>query len=327
MSIPLVSLIIFFGITITSYLLFRPNSGFYWIFIKGEKTTEKVMKEDILKILYHAEYKNETLFLSEIERLLNTNNSKKIVKTIVALINSNLISRQQEIISLTKEGRNYGYNKLNWHDRSEVMEHKLSYKNVDNLSSQLELSYFDSQEKPIPTKSDGIVSERGIPMYNLPENFFGKIIHIKDKPEIVYKQILEKDLHIGSKVRIIGSDKFRVKFYCEGKKFVLANEVAANLIVIQLSKEEKNELDFIRMSLLQDSETGIVEGISKECRGESRRRLLDLGFVSGTKISVGLVSPMRDPRVYQLMSTNIALRNEQANFILIKKQKPDKFYV
>jgi len=337
MSTPAISLAIFFGISIAGYLLFRPDIGYYWVFIKGKKFTEKVIKEDILKILYHTEYNEETLSLRELEKSLNKSHSK-LADILSVLINSYLIVKRNDVISLTKEGRDYalkiirahrlyekylsektGYDKLDWHDMAEVMEHKLSYEDVDNLSSQLGSPYFDPHGDPIPTKSGDMISQRGIPLYDLPENTFGRIIHIEDEPEIVYKQILAEDLHIGSQVRIIASNKISVKFYCEGKEFVLANKVAANLTVVELSKEEKSDADIIRMSALNENEIGIVEGISKECRGASRRRLLDLGFVPGTEISIGLVSPMKDPRAYRMRSTDIALRNEQASFILLKR--------
>jgi DtxR family Mn-dependent transcriptional regulator len=240
-------------------------------------------------------------------------------------------------VSLTKDGRDYalkiirahrlyekflsektGYNKLDWHDMAEEMEHKLSHDDIDQLSSQLGSPHFDPHGDPIPTKTGDMIEERGMPLFDLPENAFGKIIHIEDEPEVVYKQILAEDLHIGSQVRIIESNKLRVKFYCEGEEYVLANEVAVNLTVIELSHEERHDTDVIRLASMKNDETGVVSGISKECRGANRRRLLDLGFVPGTKVSIGLVSPMKDPRAYRLRSTDIALRNEQANFILIK---------
>ena len=62
-----------------------------------------------------------------------------------------------------------------------------------------------------------------------------------------------------------------------------------------------------------------ILGISKESRGDNRRRLLDLGFVKGTKISIDLISPMKNPIAYLVKGTSIALRKDQASKILIKK--------
>ena len=52
---PITALIIFFGIAIMSYLLFRPTKGWFWLFQKNFKSNEKVIIEDNLKQLYHLE--------------------------------------------------------------------------------------------------------------------------------------------------------------------------------------------------------------------------------------------------------------------------------
>lgn len=336
MITPLISLMIFFLLTTVGYFIFKPNTGYYWKIRKAIKLNEKILKEDALKVLYHAESKFDEVTKSELEDLLEMTDSET-EETISSLQKSKLIIIESEIVTLTKEGRDYalkiirahrlyekylsektGYNKLDWHDMAEEMEHKLSYAEIEELSSKLGSPHFDPHGDPIPTKAGDMIEERGIPLYDLPENSFGRIVHIEDEPDVVYKQILAENLHIGSQVRIIESNKLRVKFYCEGEEYILANEVAANLAVIELSKEERNETDVFRLSALKNDESAVVEGISKECRGANRRRLLDLGFVPGTKVSIGLVSPMNDPRAYRLRSTDIALRNEQANFILIK---------
>lgn len=74
-----------------------------------------------------------------------------------------------------------------------------------------------------------------------------------------------------------------------------------------------------RLSDLKRGELAQIIGISPKCKGDPRKRLLDLGFVRGTDISVQNVSPMGNPIAYNIRNTLIALRNEQANLIFIKK--------
>lgn len=81
-----------------------------------------------------------------------------------------------------------------------------------------------------------------------------------------------------------------------------------------------NESD-ISQPLLSDLRSGFeaeIIGIKEDYRGEARRRLLDLGFVRGTKITIQNVSPLGNPTAYNLRDTLIALRKEQAEAILIK---------
>lgn len=74
----------------------------------------------------------------------------------------------------------------------------------------------------------------------------------------------------------------------------------------------------ILLSDLQSKIKAEIVGIKDDCKGEARRRLLDLGFVKGTKITVQNVSPLGNPIAYNLRDTLIALRKEQADCIIIK---------
>lgn len=51
--------------------------------------------------------------------------------------------------------------------------------------------------------------------------------------------------------------------------------------------------------------------------GDMRRRLLDLGFIPGTKIQCLYRSPLGDPTAYFVRGTVIALRQEDAGQIIV----------
>jgi ferrous iron transport protein A len=61
-------------------------------------------------------------------------------------------------------------------------------------------------------------------------------------------------------------------------------------------------------------------GILRELRveGFERRRMLDLGFVPGTRVEAVRWSPLGDPRSYRLRGTIIALRTHQAQQVLVE---------
>jgi DtxR family Mn-dependent transcriptional regulator len=61
-----------------------------------------------------------------------------------------------------------------------------------------------------------------------------------------------------------------------------------------------------------------VISISPNCRGHQRRRLLDFGIVPGSKIRIHMENPLDDPNAYLVKDTIVALRENQANKILIK---------
>lgn len=51
-------------------------------------------------------------------------------------------------------------------------------------------------------------------------------------------------------------------------------------------------------------------------KGDLRRRLMDIGFVEGTKVECVRISPFKDPKAYLVRGAVIALRKEDAKTIL-----------
>ena len=71
------------------------------------------------------------------------------------------------------------------------------------------------------------------------------------------------------------------------------------------------------LASLEKGQSAVITGFAPECRQEVRQRLLDLGFVRGSSISVENVSPLADPVAYNIHNTQIALRKEDALCVLI----------
>jgi ferrous iron transport protein A len=58
--------------------------------------------------------------------------------------------------------------------------------------------------------------------------------------------------------------------------------------------------------------------------GEDAQRLMELGFLPGTRITAGLSAPGGDPRVFQVDGSEIALRRETAKRLQVKLDRPKK---
>ena len=249
-----------------------------------------------------------------------------------------LVKVEGDLLQLTAEGRQYalkiirvhrlwekylaektGFDKSDWHDMAEEMEHVLSHEETDILANQLGNPMFDPHGDPIPNKLGMLKEVEGEPLSSLTVNSLGRIVHIEDEPDVIYRQILAEKIYIGSVIRVEEKNNERIVFHSEGEEFVLAPIVAANITVAELKKEVIIEEGTVRLSSLSDGEVGKIVGMSKECRGENRRRLLDLGFVNGTEIKIDLNSPMKNPVAYSVKGTSIALRRDQASKILINK--------
>ena len=55
--------------------------------------------------------------------------------------------------------------------------------------------------------------------------------------------------------------------------------------------------------------------------GDDARRLMELGFLPGTRVTAGFSAPGGDPRVFQVDGSEIALRRETARRVKIRRDK------
>ncbi|TYO95389.1 FeoA family protein [Desulfallas thermosapovorans] len=69
------------------------------------------------------------------------------------------------------------------------------------------------------------------------------------------------------------------------------------------------------LNRMSNGSFALVTGITAE--GLTRRRLLDLGLVPGTKVEVIRRSPVGDPIAFNIRGAVIALRREVAGQVLV----------
>ena len=72
----------------------------------------------------------------------------------------------------------------------------------------------------------------------------------------------------------------------------------------------------ISLDKLNLKQSGIVKNIS--CNKTITRRLNDLGLLIGTTITPIFSSPFGDPRAYEFRGNIIAIRNDDANNIIVE---------
>jgi Fe2+ transport system protein FeoA len=94
-------------------------------------------------------------------------------------------------------------------------------------------------------------------------------------------------------------------------------------IMLQLSGN-KEMLDAPLASLmdLRKGDAAILDGI--DLPTEDARRLMELGFVPGTRITAGNSAPGGDPRVFQVDGSEIALRRDTARRLKVRPVKRAK---
>lgn len=67
---------------------------------------------------------------------------------------------------------------------------------------------------------------------------------------------------------------------------------------------------------LRQGDAAILDRI--DLPGDDARRLMELGFLPGTRVTAGFSAPGGDPRVFQVDGSEIALRRETARLLTVK---------
>ena len=73
---------------------------------------------------------------------------------------------------------------------------------------------------------------------------------------------------------------------------------------------------------LSRGDAATLEGI--DLPADEARRLMELGFLPGSRITAGLSAPGGDPRVFQVDGSEVALRRETARHLTIRVEKSKK---
>lgn len=73
---------------------------------------------------------------------------------------------------------------------------------------------------------------------------------------------------------------------------------------------------------LQRGDQGILEAL--DLPEDEARRLMELGFIPGSPVTVGQSAPGGDPRVFQVDGSEVALRRETAVHLRVSLRLPER---
>ncbi|MCW8805141.1 MAG: metal-dependent transcriptional regulator [Ignavibacteriaceae bacterium] len=335
MTEPVITLLIGTGIILLGIVSFLPEKGLVARMRRTKTISKRVLIEDALKHLYNCEYNSVSCTLDSVAGKLSISEDEA-AELITKLEDMGLLISHHETLQLSSEGRSYalriirihrlwekyladetGVDERDWHHSAEEFEHKLTASDADILAAQIGNPVFDPHGDPIPSTEGILPDKTGKPMTDLKFGEFANIIHIEDEPDSIYQQLVAEGLYPGMQVRMMESNKERIRFTANGEECVLAPLFAKNITVEPIKFEKVVEGKFKNLSSLKIGERGRVLGISKALRGQQRRRLMDLGVVPGTDIVAEIKGAFGDPTAYRIKGASIALRKKLAERIYL----------
>ncbi len=334
---PAFALTLGIAFAVAAVLLFWPDRGLLWRWLRGLRATERVLIEDALKHLFDFEYKQRIANLQSLSGALSVSGNRA-ADLLRRLQEQELVALEGGGYRLTPEGRKYALRVVRihrlwerylaeetglgpdaWHPEAEIREHTISQEEAEALSASLGHPRFDPHGDPIPTAGGDIVPLEGRPLTELEVGELAEIVHVEDEPDAVYAQLVAEGLYPGMRVRVNEIGPQRIAFEADAEEHVLAPVLAANLSVLPLPKEEEMQGPFARLSALDLGDSGKVVALSPVLRGPERRRMLDLGLIPGTEVTAEIRSPGGDPTGYRIRGAVIALRREQADHVRVEQ--------
>jgi DtxR family Mn-dependent transcriptional regulator len=321
------------------FIVFWPKKGLVAKFSRMKMYNQRVQVEDALKYLFDCEYRNNVCNIDSIAGNLNVSgdNASRLLDRLLSI---GLITMNDYTISLTDAGRSYalrvirvhriweryladetGVAQADWHNEADRLEHNVTREETEKLAAQMGNPVYDPHGDPIPTISGELPKPKGKLLGCLKKGEMGYIIHIEDEPRTIYEQLVVQGLYPGMQVYITDVTDKKITFAADGDECSLTLLFAAHITVDTLSEKKIVTEKFELLSSLEIGEKAEIVSISPNCRGQQRRRLMDLGIVPGGSITAEMKSALGDPIAYRIMGTTIGIRKQHANLIFINRKK------
>jgi DtxR family Mn-dependent transcriptional regulator len=335
---PLAMLIAGLIIILTGIWFYWPVKGGLAFFARLHKNNKRVLVEDALKFIFDCEYNKINCDVNSLAGHLNISVDKS-GQLIDSLSSLELISVTNQLVTLTGTGRSNALrivrvhriweryladetsvSQTEWHDEACRIEHLVSDEETEKLAAKMGNPVYDPHGDPIPTILGELPQQKGKNLSNMAKGEMGRIIHLEDEPKSIYEQLIVLGLYPGMQIYVTDVTDKKITFVAEGEECFLT-PLFAGYITVEIKstgmvQSPKHEL----LSSLKIGEKAEITGISPNCRGQQRRRLMDLGIVPGSNISAVMKSASGDPVGYRVMGTTIGIRKQHADFVFINRK-------
>lgn len=303
---------------------------------KQKAFLEKELLENALKHLYDCDSRGSVASCESMAGVLGI--SRRIAAELEEQMEAGgLITYENDRLKLTTEGRGYalkvirihrlwesyladktGLPENDWHTDAEEREHLISEAEADALASRLGNPVYDPHGDPIPDKDGNVPPVKGALLREAAPDSVVRVTHIEDEPSEVYEQITAEKLYPGMMVRVLDNSEGKIHFVADGEERVFTRLLSSNVSVIQVEDTDVEPVVVTTLDKIGKGYKCEIHMISKRIRGQQRRRLMDLGFVPGSRVAFEMASASGDPVAFRVRGAVAALRIEQAKQIFVK---------
>lgn len=287
--------------------------------------------EDALKAAYRLHEKKKDWDSKDLSLILRTTNN--LAKGLIdALIDFNWAEKgRKDKLHLTENGKQRGNELIRahrlWekylvarrgmaldevHSEAHRMEHEITSEELEKLDNELGYPAWDPHGQFIPGPDGQTIS---LPTHSLSEAWESgsrmRIVSLNDEFSPLLAQLVALGLKPGVDVELVNRKQNILSLRIEDKNIPIAETAANHIFVVPspILPIPLGELPVGSRAKVTDIQGG----------GKHQRRMLDMGFVPGAEISVIRKAPLGDPAEYRVKGTTVALRQKDADTILVEE--------
>jgi len=198
------------------------------------------------------------------------------------------------------------------HTEAHYQEHQMTAEELEELDTELGYPAWDPHGHSIPASGSRVPSpagrsllEVGIPGSRL------RIVRLDDEPVELLGQLVALGLKPGIDIEILSLESSLLRLRLDENVVPLSHTAAEHVFVVPAPAQ------LVPLGTLQvGNRARVVELIGS---GKLQRRMLSMGFVPGSEVAVIREAPLGDPLQYRVKKANIALRQDEANTLLVEK--------
>ncbi len=198
------------------------------------------------------------------------------------------------------------------HAEADRREHEITPQEMKSLDIELGYPAWDPHGHAIPAHGSKIPSPQGHPLseVSIPGRRM-RILSLDDEPAPLLAQLITLGLKPGVVVEVREQQSDLLQLRLDSNIIPLAMAAARHVFVIP-----EPALVVPMGELPVGSRVRVVE---IEGSGKHQRRMLDMGFVPGAEVTVIRKAPLNDPTEYGVKDTAVALRQKDANSLLVEE--------
>jgi len=294
-------------------------------------TYRPVEAEDVLKIAYTLKEAGRTLDEAELVRSagLPGDFSKEVAGALIASKWAEV--NAQGVMRLTKTGEDRARELIRahrlWerylvdrkgmpmdaiHAEADRHEHEMTPQEMKSLDIELGYPAWDPHGHAIPAHGGKVpspqshhLSEAAKPGSRL------RILSLDDEPAPLLAQLIALGLKPGVVLEVIDQKFDLLRVRLDNNIIPLAMAAAKHVSAIPAPA--------LAVRLGEIPVGSWVRVVEIAGNGKHQRRMLDMGFVPGAEVTVIRKAPLNDPTEYRIKDTAVALRQKDANSILVEE--------